>query len=255
MQSWKTALCKLLTPNITDEDIDLELQMICKSVKKCLSFRYKYISRSQQGPADNPRDQPTWKIYPAPPAPSWTATKEPFSNKEKENTGVESQGEESERPDGVEGVGWDFHFEECVIPTIKDDIEYELDNTGVFQVYHSVDGTRSKMVQVPSIREYFMDLEEISSISSDGPSKSFAFRRLQYLEANWNLYILMNEYQELADTKRNAHRDFYNVRKVDTHVHHSACMNQKHLLRFIKSKMKKCPDVSIVHLKVLRSIF
>jgi AMP deaminase len=40
------------------------------------------------------------------------------------------------------------------------------------------------------------------------------------------------------------HRDFYNVRKVDTHVHHSACMNQKHLLRFIKHKMKKSPDVS-----------
>jgi hypothetical protein len=31
-------------------------------------------------------------------------------------------------------------------------------------------------------------------------------------------------------------RDFYNVRKVDTHVHHSASMNQKHLLRFIKSE-------------------
>lgn len=30
--------------------------------------------------------------------------------------------------------------------------------------------------------------------------------------------------------------DFYNVRKVDTHVHHSASMNQKHLLRFIKSE-------------------
>ncbi len=25
------------------------------------------------------------------------------------------------------------------------------------------------------------------------------------------------------------HRDFYNVRKVDTHVHHSAIMTQKHL--------------------------
>ena len=46
----------------------------------------------------------------------------------------------------------------------------------------------------------------------------------------------------MADSKRVPHRDFYNVRKVDTHVHHSACMNQKHLLRFIKSKMKKCPD-------------
>ena len=39
-------------------------------------------------------------------------------------------------------------------------------------------------------------------------------------------------------------RDFYNVRKVDTHVHHSSSMNQKHLLRFIKSKMKRSPNVS-----------
>jgi hypothetical protein len=31
--------------------------------------------------------------------------------------------------------------------------------------------------------------------------------------------------------------DFYNVRKVDTHVHHSASFNQKHLLRFIKSEV------------------
>lgn len=36
--------------------------------------------------------------------------------------------------------------------------------------------------------------------------------------------------------KHGVNRDFYNVRKVDTHVHHSASMNQKHLLRFIKSE-------------------
>src|SRR5947199_10740232 len=41
-----------------------------------------------------------------------------------------------------------------------------------------------------------------------------------------------------------AHRDFYNVRKVDTHVHHSSSMNQKHLLRFIKSKLKRAPEVN-----------
>lgn len=39
------------------------------------------------------------------------------------------------------------------------------------------------------------------------------------------------------------HRDFYNVRKVDNHVHHSSSMNQKHLLRFIKHKLKECPNV------------
>ena len=34
--------------------------------------------------------------------------------------------------------------------------------------------------------------------------------------------------------------------QVDTHVHHSACMHQKHLLRFIKSKLKKEPDEVVI---------
>lgn len=45
--------------------------------------------------------------------------------------------------------------------------------------------------------------------------------------------------------QRVPHRDFYNVRKVDTHVHHSSCMNQKHLLRFIKSKLRKNGNVRL----------
>jgi AMP deaminase len=119
---------------------------------------------------------------------------------------------------------------------------------------------------VPTIKEYFQDLDEVLAVISDGPAKSFAFRRLRYLESKWNLYVLLNEYRELAEMKRVSHRDFYNVRKVravlfpcvwdapradgfdlteqvDTHIHHSASMNQKHMLRFIKSKMKRCPDV------------
>jgi AMP deaminase len=31
----------------------------------------------------------------------------------------------------------------------------------------------------------------------------------------------------LQEQKTVPHRDFYNVRKVDTHVHHSSAMNQK----------------------------
>jgi AMP deaminase len=42
------------------------------------------------------------------------------------------------------------------------------------------------------------------------------------------------------------HRDFYNVRKVDNHVHNSSCMNQKHLLRFIKSKLKNHPNDIVI---------
>lgn len=34
--------------------------------------------------------------------------------------------------------------------------------------------------------------------------------------------------------------------QVDTHVHASSCMNQKHLLRFIKSKIKNHPDDVVI---------
>lgn len=58
----------------------------------------------------------------------------------------------------------------------------------------------------------------------------------------FNLHVMLNADREFLAQKSAPHRDFYNVRKVDTHVHHSACMNQKHLLRFIKSKLRKEPD-------------
>jgi AMP deaminase len=56
-------------------------------------------------------------------------------------------------------------------------------------------------VKVPEPREYFSDLDYVLNVISDGPAKSFAFKRLRYLESKWNLYILLNEYQELAESK------------------------------------------------------
>lgn len=65
---------------------------------------------------------------------------------------------------------------------------------------------------------------------------------LLWIFQKFNLHLMVNADRELLAQKAAPHRDFYNVRKVDTHVHHSACMNQKHLLRFIKSKLRKEPD-------------
>ena len=101
---------------------------------------------------------------------------------------------------------------------------------------------------VPTIKEYFVDNDQMLNIISDGPAKSFAFRRLRFLESQFNLYVMLNDVKEMTAQKRVPHRDFYNSRKVDTHVHHSSCMNQKHLLRFIKSKLKKNPEVGAINL-------
>lgn len=102
------------------------------------------------------------------------------------------------------------------------------------------------LVQIPSLHDYYVDCEYISSVINDGPSKTLTFRRLRYLQAQFQIYLMLNEQKEAEEQKMALHRDFYNVRKVDTHIHHSSCMNCKHLLRFIKSKLKKSPDDVVI---------
>ena len=58
---------------------------------------------------------------------------------------------------------------------------------------------------------------------------------------------MLNELKEVTQQKSVPHRDFYNVRKVDTHIHAASCMNQKHLLNFIKSKMKTNGDKVVIN--------
>lgn len=83
--------------------------------------------------------------------------------------------------------------------------------------------------------------------------------------SKFQLHVLLNELRELASQKAIPHRDFYNIRyvfdlhfkfcfgyhiivfysncsKVDTHIHAASCMNQKHLLRFIKKTLKTNSD-------------
>ncbi|KAI7797844.1 putative AMP deaminase 2, partial [Triplophysa rosa] len=103
-------------------------------------------------------------------------------------------------------------------------------------------------LQYPDLQEYIADMNMMMALIINGPVKSFCYRRLQYLSSKFQMHILLNEMKELAAQKKVPHRDFYNIRKVDTHIHASSCMNQKHLLRFIKRAMKKYPG-EIVHVE------
>lgn len=88
------------------------------------------------------------------------------------------------------------------------------------------------------LRQFTADMQRICTFINYGPLKSFCYRRLCYLSSKFQLYVLLNEIKEIAAQKKVKHRDFYNIRKVDTHVHAASCMNQKHLLRFIKKTMR-----------------
>ena len=249
--------------------ITAELRAICTSIQNVLNIRHRYIGLSLQGPNDNPKDNEDWIISPPPPQPVWddvnnrpnslnsgrnslTSSKVLGQNDNSASTGslggspVQQMPHSSAKKPRKPGqqVGEDFDLSDFLPLPEEGEATFELDKDSVYQVYESLDSMEASipLAKVPTLRDFYSDLEYVKDVSSDGPSKSFAYRELDILEGKYTLYFLVNEYEETASCKRVPHRDFYNVRKVDTHVHHSACMNQKHLLRFIKSKMKKSPD-------------
>ncbi|KAI9439386.1 AMP deaminase [Russula earlei] len=249
-----------LDPLTTLPDQSPEFRNMLELLRKCLYLRDKYIALSYQRLGDNPRDHDgvfhgiaegisdvmgvrpeaassygplrelfkPWRIYPRPPPPHWHWTAD-----QAVSSGSSSHSDV-------------FDFTQCEIPGAHE-WEFEIDDKGIFQVYLDVTAVDKRPIfDIPTIREYFMDLDFVLGVISDGPTKSYAFRRLQYLRAKFTMYTLLNEIQEMTEMKRVPHRDFYNVRKVDTHVHHSSSMNQKHLLRFIKSKMKRCSQDVVI---------
>jgi len=118
---------------------------------------------------------------------------------------------------------------------------------GVFRVYkdeHHKENDQPLDLPYPALAPFILDLNRIMAMTVDGLLKNFCYRRLSYLSSKFQLHVLLNETKELAAQKEVPHRDFYNCRKVDTHIHASACMNQKHLLRFMKKTIKmQSPDI------------
>lgn len=64
----------------------------------------------------------------------------------------------------------------------------------------AADGKQPRF-NIPTIREYFIDLDDVLRVISDGPTKSFAFKRLRYLASKFTMYLLLNEVQEVAEMK------------------------------------------------------
>eukprot|EP00835_Amoeboradix_gromovi_P000823 NODE_31_length_32452_cov_0.352672.p3 type:complete len:719 gc:universal NODE_31_length_32452_cov_0.352672:15989-13833(-) len=192
---------------------------IMANFKKCLSIRSNNILESRQRDKDNPKNSSDWDIYPHPPAPSYIG---------KERIEI--------------SVPMEFNLNDVKFPPADDAVSYKMID-GVFHYFRN----DKRLTIVKSLGEYYRDLDFLIDFISDGPTKTFAFRRLRYLEAKYQMYSLVNENIEISETKSNSHRDFYNVRKIDTHIHLASSMNQKHLLRFIKSKIKKCPDEIVIY--------
>ncbi|KAM3853421.1 AMP deaminase 3 isoform 1-T1 [Vipera latastei] len=146
----------------------------------------------------------------------------------------------------------DFHppSKELQDPYNLDDSPGNLDyvvkmKEGIFLVFENKDMMElyePRSLPCPDLQTYTLDLSHILALIADGPTKTYCHKRLNFLGSKFGLHEMLNEMSELKELKSNPHRDFYNVRKVDTHIHAAACMNQKHLLRFIKHTYRTEPN-------------
>ncbi|KAJ9573863.1 hypothetical protein L9F63_008723, partial [Diploptera punctata] len=149
---------------------------------------------------------------------------------------------------------------ECEFPADKGYLLKPVN--GVFHVYKNqemLDNEEPCNYPYPNLNTFVGDMTRLCAMIADGPLKSFCYRRLCYLSSKFQLHVLLNELRELANQKAVPHRDFYNIRKVDTHIHAASCMNQKHLLRFIKKTLKNHADEVVTISKgqtmTLREVF
>jgi AMP deaminase len=222
-----------------DSIVISEYTEIFESFRKCLELRDKYMTVSGQMLGFNPKDHDghfigldsrvadvsgvrpdvdlttdqdppslfkPWQIYPRPPRPHWHWTNDSTVRHHKS-----SMYEDEE-----------FYFEHCEIPgPDPSKWDFQMDERGVYQVYDTSKGIyscikyhitlkrhisvqseeKTPVFSIPTIREYFIDLEYVLSVISNGPTKSFAYRRLGYLSSKFTMYSLLNEFQELADIK------------------------------------------------------
>ncbi|XP_029290488.1 AMP deaminase 3b isoform X2 [Cottoperca gobio] len=122
---------------------------------------------------------------------------------------------------------------------IPENLNYELQmKDGIVHVYDNAEALKQQQphsLPYPDLETFAIDLSHVLAMIADGPTKTYCHRRLNFLASKFYLHEMMNEMAELKELKCVPHRDFYNVRKVDTHIHAAACMNQKHLLKFIKT--------------------
>uniref|UniRef100_A0A6Q2Z7F7 AMP deaminase n=1 Tax=Esox lucius TaxID=8010 RepID=A0A6Q2Z7F7_ESOLU len=132
------------------------------------------------------------------------------------------------------------------VKDIPEDLNYMLQlKDGIVNVYDNAEALEKKQprsLPYPDLETFAIELSHVLAMIADGPTKTYCHRRLNFIASKFYLHEMLNEMDELKELKKVPHRDFYNVRKVDTHIHAAACMNQKHLLNFIQTTYKTEAD-------------
>jgi len=220
--------CRVITPEMP---MNLEIEESCAMLVECIDMRKKWLF---QGQAEAVAKSPMRVHQARAAAAAAAAILQPGQTPDQRKRELEARNPSDLNPNPMEyrPIPASTHTFEMV--------------DGVMAVFQDEVSTENLFPVPGTAAEFFTSMHRMLRYGAMGPVKSFCHHRLMLLEQKFNLHVMLNSDKEFLAQKAAPHRDFYNVRKVDTHIHHSACMHQKHLLRFIKSKLRKEPDEVVI---------
>ncbi|ETO29566.1 hypothetical protein RFI_07558 [Reticulomyxa filosa] len=159
----------------------------------------------------------------------------------------------------------ELKFEE--IPTFSEFLQDVNDSTHWTHTYVQHTYTLHTPHSTPHIKKcfiYILLFKKWISLLLMGEMKGY--RRLQMLEARFDMHLLLNDEIELKECRQVPYRDLYNIRKVDNHIDATCSLYfwtnfdlfvsikfiylfifflEKHLLSFMRDKLRKEPDTVV----------
>mmetsp|Transcript_14246 Transcript_14246/g.36439 ORF Transcript_14246/g.36439 Transcript_14246/m.36439 type:complete len:1280 (+) Transcript_14246:43-3882(+) len=93
--------------------------------------------------------------------------------------------------------------------------------------------------------EFLNDMNELGRVSTEGTVCTFSYHQMKLLDIKYRFHQLMNSPSENRACKLSS-CDFYNIFKVDVHVHGNSAMSADHLLDFIKRKAQAEPSKVVI---------
>ncbi|CAI4802558.1 CEQ_1a_G0026540.mRNA.1.CDS.1 [Saccharomyces cerevisiae] len=104
----------------------------------------------------------------------------------------------------------------------------------------------NSQINIPTFKEFREDFEWCLKIIRDRSLSRFSEKRLQYLVNKFPVFQHLHSKEEVRQSKKVPHKDFYNCRKIDLNLLLSGCFSQWQLTEFIWTKLRKEPG-RVIH--------
>ncbi|AMD19268.1 HBR367Cp [Eremothecium sinecaudum] len=233
------------------------------------SLRERFIRQSLQDDGSNLKfDVEKWFLYPTPLPKFWKY------NRDLLMSAINTEDTKHNRPSKSETLKAYYLKESDELMEVEVEVDqmesrkpllytgktFNLDVYREKLLKHTTRKVDKTPLAIPEFEEFMRAFRTLTDVATSGEFQNFAYRKLEYLYNKFDLFQHLKSNSEKTENKTVKHRDFYNIRKIDTNMLLSGCVSERQLNEFIWDKLNLEPNRVVYVLKdghpvTLRSLF